>query len=237
MINCQGQNQGIIPMSNIDAKTLLFDLEIWHWALTLVVILAFDLQIWTGNWGATYAFSKSWGNFSRDSCDLLVVLTWLDLIWPFRYCVRPNASTVPPNGEAIIKVMLQPGGTDERHKFMVQSIYGKFWPYLTSNDLMYKLSDDNHPQFYFSSPLCSLIWTRYHHFHLQNDNWKFWPYLTLFDLCILVPDDYNQIEEKDEKKNFVNSLWADSANNPVMSSKLICVFQTENQQTKSEVRI
>ena len=53
---------------------------------------------------------------------------------------------------------------------------------------------------------------------------------------ISVPDDYNQIEEKDEKKNFVNSLWADSANNPVMSSKLICVFQTENQQSKSEVR-
>jgi len=94
---------------------------------------------------------------------------------PQRYCVRPNASTVPPNGEAIIKVMLQPGGTDERHKFMVQSIY--------------------------------------------------------------VPDDYNQIEEKDEKKNFVNSLWADSANNPVMSSKLICVFQTENQQTKSEEEV
>jgi len=71
--------------------------------------------------------------------------------------------------------MLQPGGTDERHKFMVQSIY--------------------------------------------------------------VPDDYNQIEEKDEKKNFVNSLWADSANNPVMSSKLICVFQTENQQSKSEEEV
>jgi len=91
---------------------------------------------------------------------------------PQRYCVRPNASTVPPNGEAIIKVMLQPGGTDERHKFMVQSIY--------------------------------------------------------------VPDDYNQIEEKEEKKTFVNSLWADSTNNPVMSSKLICVFQTENQQNKPE---
>ena len=58
-----------------------------------------------------------------------------------------------------------------------------------------------------------------------------------FDLCFSVPDDYNQIEEKDEKKNFVNSLWADSANNPVMSSKLICVFQTENQQSKSEVKI
>jgi len=94
---------------------------------------------------------------------------------PQRYCVRPNASTVPPNGEAIIKVMLQPGGTDERHKFMVQSIY--------------------------------------------------------------VPDDYNQIEEKEEKKTFVNSLWADSANNPVMSSKLICVFQTENQQSKSEEEV
>jgi len=94
---------------------------------------------------------------------------------PQRYCVRPNASTVPPNGEAIIKVMLQPGGTDERHKFMVQSIY--------------------------------------------------------------VPDDYNQIEEKEEKKTFVNSLWADSTNNPVMSSKLICVFQTENQQSKSEEEV
>lgn len=94
---------------------------------------------------------------------------------PQRYCVRPNASTVPPNGEAIIKVMLQPGGTEERHKFMVQSIY--------------------------------------------------------------VPDDYNQIEEKEEKKTFVNSLWADSTNNPVMSSKLICVFQTESQQPKSEEEV
>ena len=65
---------------------------------------------------------------------------------------------------------------------------------------------------------------------------KFWPHLNPFDLCFSVPDDYNQIEEKDEKKNFVNSLWADSANNPVMSSKLICVFQTENQQSKSEVK-
>ena len=53
-------------------------------------------------------------------------------------------------------------------------------------------------------------------------------------LFFLVPDDYNQIEEKEEKKTFVNSLWADSTNNPVMSSKLICVFQTENQQSKSE---
>ena len=74
-------------------------------------------------------------------------MTWLDLIWPFRYCVRPNASTVPPNGEAIIKVMLQPGGTDERHKFMVQSIYGKFWPSLTSNDPVQKLFDDSYPDF------------------------------------------------------------------------------------------
>ena len=93
-----------------------------------------------------------------------LALTWLDLIWPFRYCVRPNASTVPPNGEAIIKVMLQPGGTDERHKFMVQSIYGKFWPYLTSNDLMYKPIDTYHHRFYFSSPLYFLIWPKYHHF-------------------------------------------------------------------------
>ena len=145
--------------------------------------------------------------------------------------MRPNASTVPPNGEAIIKVMLQPGGTDERHKFMVQSIYGKFWPCMTSNDLI-------------ESPSSSAVRARKTSHPaepgFQPSIWRsnFWPWLPLtpFDLCFSVPDDYNQIEEKDEKKNFVNSLWADSANNPVMSSKLICVFQTENQQSKSEVK-
>ena len=161
-----------------------------------------------------------------------VILTWLDLIWPFRYCVRPNASTVPPNGEAIIKVMLQPGGTDERHKFMVQSIYGKFWPCMTSNDLVENPSSSAARTRKTSHP--AEPW-------FQPSIWRsnFWPWLPLtpFDLCFSVPDDYNQIEEKDEKKNFVNSLWADSANNPVMSSKLICVFQTENQQSKSEVKI
>ena len=42
-----------------------------------------------------------------------------------RYCVRPNAGTIQPNGDAEIKVMLQPGQIDEKHKFMVQSIFGK----------------------------------------------------------------------------------------------------------------
>merc|ERR1712110_912598 len=42
---------------------------------------------------------------------------------PARYCVRPNAGTVAAGGDAEIKVMLQPGGTDEKHKFMVQSIF------------------------------------------------------------------------------------------------------------------
>ena len=182
-------------------------------------------------------------------------VTWLDLIWPFRYCVRPNASTVPPNGEAIIKVMLQPGGTDERHKFMVQSIYGKFWPSLTSNDPVQKLFDDSYPDFTQASagrrrkfvvlagpsPENIRFWspdfTPISPFHPFIRRSKFWPHLNPYDHCSSVPDDYNQIEEKDEKKNFVNSLWADSANNPVMSSKLICVFQTENQQSKSEVKI
>lgn len=88
---------------------------------------------------------------------------------PQRYCVRPNAGTINPGGDAEIKVMLQPGQIDERHKFMVQSIY--------------------------------------------------------------VPDQYNQFETKDEKKEFVAELWKAPAENPVMSSKLICNFL---QPSKSE---
>lgn len=81
---------------------------------------------------------------------------------PQRYCVRPNAGTVPPGGDAEIKVMLQPGQTDEKHKFMVQSVY--------------------------------------------------------------VPESYNELETKEEKKDFVSDLWRNPAENPVMSSKLICNF-------------
>lgn len=81
---------------------------------------------------------------------------------PQRYCVRPNAGIINPAGDAEIKVMLQPGVIDERHKFMVQSIY--------------------------------------------------------------VSDDYNKLEGKEEKKEFVAELWKAPAENPVMSSKLICNF-------------
>jgi hypothetical protein len=42
---------------------------------------------------------------------------------PKRYCVRPNAGTIEQNESTEIKVMLQPGSTDERHKFMVQTVY------------------------------------------------------------------------------------------------------------------
>merc|ERR1712235_64518 len=73
---------------------------------------------------------------------------------PQRYCVRPNAGTVPPGGDAEIKVMLQPGQTDEKHKFMVQSIY--------------------------------------------------------------VPGSYNELETKEEKKDFISDLWRNPAENPVM---------------------
>jgi len=41
---------------------------------------------------------------------------------PKRYCVRPNAGFVAPDQEAEIKVMLQPGSIEEKHKFLVQSI-------------------------------------------------------------------------------------------------------------------
>ncbi|CAG5113291.1 Oidioi.mRNA.OKI2018_I69.chr2.g7409.t1.cds [Oikopleura dioica] len=41
---------------------------------------------------------------------------------PKRYCVRPNFGFVRPSGEEEIVVMLQPGPTDEKHKFQVQSI-------------------------------------------------------------------------------------------------------------------
>lgn len=81
---------------------------------------------------------------------------------PQRYCVRPNAGTIPPGDEAEIKVMLQPGQIDERHKFMVQSIF--------------------------------------------------------------VPANYAEVETKDERKEFVAELWKAPAENPVMSSKLICNF-------------
>ena len=43
----------------------------------------------------------------------------------FSYCVRPNAGFVAPDQEAEIKVMLQPGSIEEKHKFLVQSIIGK----------------------------------------------------------------------------------------------------------------
>jgi len=41
---------------------------------------------------------------------------------PKRYCVRPNFGFVRPSGEEEIVVMLQPGPTNEKHKFQVQSI-------------------------------------------------------------------------------------------------------------------
>jgi hypothetical protein len=91
---------------------------------------------------------------------------------PARYCVRPNAGTVAAGGDAEIKVMLQPGPTDEKHKFMVQSIF--------------------------------------------------------------VPDEYNSLESKEEKKNLVSDLWTKPAENPVMSSKLICQFLTDLIQVNED---
>jgi len=41
---------------------------------------------------------------------------------PKRYCVRPNFGFVRPAEEEEIVVMLQPGPTNEKHKFQVQSI-------------------------------------------------------------------------------------------------------------------
>jgi len=41
---------------------------------------------------------------------------------PKRYCVRPNAGLLQPAGYQEIKITLQPGPTDERHKFMVQTL-------------------------------------------------------------------------------------------------------------------
>jgi len=41
---------------------------------------------------------------------------------PKRYCVRPNAGLLIPGDEAEIKITLQPGPTDEKHKFMVQTL-------------------------------------------------------------------------------------------------------------------
>ena len=59
----------------------------------------------------------------------------LVLYFVFRYCVRPNAGTVAAGGDAEIKVMLQPGGIDEKHKFMVQSIFGisDYYECITAN--------------------------------------------------------------------------------------------------------
>ena len=98
--------------------------------------------------------------------------------------MRPNAGTVPPGGDAEIKVMLQPGQTDEKHKFMVQSIYGK---------ISSKVSD----------------------------------------LKIIVPGSYNELETKEEKKDFISELWRNPAENPVMSSKLVCHFLVPLEEVRS----
>ena len=44
---------------------------------------------------------------------------------PKRYCVRPNSGLLAPDDIMDVKVMLQPGGTDEKHKFQVQTLIGK----------------------------------------------------------------------------------------------------------------
>merc|ERR1712136_115173 len=41
---------------------------------------------------------------------------------PKRYCVRPNSGLLAPDDIMDVKVMLQPGGTDEKHKFQVQTL-------------------------------------------------------------------------------------------------------------------
>merc|ERR1711935_183383 len=41
---------------------------------------------------------------------------------PKRYCVRPNVGIVKPGETSDVKVLLQPGETDEKHKFQVQSL-------------------------------------------------------------------------------------------------------------------
>ena len=44
---------------------------------------------------------------------------------PKRYCVRPNSGLLAPDDIMDVKVMLQPGGTDEKHKFQVQTLIGE----------------------------------------------------------------------------------------------------------------
>jgi len=41
---------------------------------------------------------------------------------PKRYCVRPNVGLLKPGETSDVKVLLQPGETDEKHKFQVQSL-------------------------------------------------------------------------------------------------------------------
>ena len=112
--------------------------------------------------------------------------------------------------------------------FMVS--FDLIWPHMTPNSTSF---------IRHSVHWNSVFWPFGHFWPYFDPKWPFLSFDLILDLIwpvfISVPDDYNQIEEKEEKKTFVNSLWADSANNPVMSSKLICVFQTENQQSKSEV--
>ena len=45
-----------------------------------------------------------------------------------------------------------------------------------------------------------------------------------------MPDDYNKLETKEEKKEFVADLWKTPAENPVMSSKLLCNFLKPDEQ-------
>ena len=46
---------------------------------------------------------------------------------PKRYCVRPNVGLLKPGETSDVKVLLQPGETDEKHKFQVQSLVGQYY--------------------------------------------------------------------------------------------------------------
>jgi len=52
-----------------------------------------------------------------------------------------------------------------------------------------------------------------------------------------VPDDYNKLETKEEKKEFVADLWKTPAENPVMSSKLLCNFLKPDEQPKVQQNV
>ena len=74
------------------------------------------------------SFSVSSSNISvSNPTENDVIAFKIKTTAPKRYCVRPNVGLLKPGETSDVKVLLQPGETDEKHKFQVQSLVGQYY--------------------------------------------------------------------------------------------------------------